>query len=158
MSKKCSILIAVLLIFSLLAFGCSQNDTSGNESGEKLSPKHGGTLRIAIDTTTALDPTFLTTSGDNQAASMWNDYLVFCGEDGRPDPERSLAESWEYDEAEKAWTFKLRKGVLFHDGKEMTSRDVKFTFDRLRDPDVGAKTVDLFSNIAEITTPDEYTV
>ena len=158
MSKKRSILIAVLLVFCLVAFGCSQNGTSGQEPSEKLSPKHGGTLRIAIDTTTALDPTFLTTSGDNQAASMWNDYLVFCDEEGRPDPERSLAESWDYDEAEKAWTFKLRKGILFHDGKEMTSRDVKYTFDRLRDPDVGAKTVDLFSNIVDITAPDEYTV
>ena len=66
--------------------------------------------------------------------------------------------SWDYDEAEKAWTFKLRKGILFHDGKEMTSRDVKYTFDRLRDPDVGAKTVDLFSNIVDITAPDDYTV
>ncbi|HHY40180.1 MAG TPA: ABC transporter substrate-binding protein [Syntrophaceticus sp.] len=158
MSKKCSVLIAVLLVFCLVSFGCSPKDQAGNETGDKLSPKHGGILRIAIDATTTLDPTFLTTSGDNQAASMWNDYLVFCDEQGRPDPERSLAESWEYDEAEKAWTFKLRKGVLFHDGKEMTSRDVKFTFDRLRDPDVGAKTVDLFSNIVDITTPDEYTV
>lgn len=153
MKKRLTILVAVLLLFSFALFACSSNDP-GEGSGEALSPKHGGTLRIAIDTTTALDPTFLTTSGDNQAAAMWNDYLVFCDEDGRPDPERSLAESWDYDEGEKAWTFKLRDNVLFHDGKEMTSRDVKYTFDRLRDPDVGAKTVDLFSNIVDITTPD----
>jgi peptide/nickel transport system substrate-binding protein len=158
LSKRCGILIAVLLAFSIASFSCSPNDTTGKEPGESLSPKHGGTLHIAIDATTALDPTFLTTSGDNQAACMWNDYLVFCDEDGRPDGERSLAESWKYDEAEKTWTFKLRKNVLFHDGKKMTSRDVKYTFDRLRDPDVGAKTVDLFSNIVDITTPDDYTV
>ncbi len=156
MKKRFTILIAVLLLLSFAMFSCSSND--GAEDADQLSAKHGGTLRVAIDTTTALDPTFLTTSGDNQAASMWNDYLVFCDEDGRPDPERSLAESWDYDEAEKTWTFKLRENVLFHDGKQMTSRDIKYTFDRLRDPDVGAKTVDLFSNIVDITTPDDYTV
>lgn len=74
--KRLTILVAVLLLFSFALFACSSNDP-GEGSGEALSPKHGGTLRIAIDTTTALDPTFLTTSGDNQAAAMWNDYLVF---------------------------------------------------------------------------------
>lgn len=157
MTKRWSIFIAVLLVLSFAMFSCSSNDAE-NKDAEQLSAKHGGTLRIAIDTTTALDPTFLTTSGDNQAASMWNDYLVFCDEDGRPDEDRSLAESWDYEEAENSWTFKLRENVVFHDGKQMTSRDVKYTFDRLRDPDVGAKTVDLFSNIVDITTPDDYTV
>ena len=47
---------------------------------------------------------------------------------------------------------------MFHDGKQMTSADVKFTFDRLRDPDVGAATVGLYENVASIEAPDDYTV
>ena len=43
MSKKRSILIAVLLVFCLVAIGCSDNDTSGQDPSEKLSPKHRGT-------------------------------------------------------------------------------------------------------------------
>ncbi len=158
MFKKFGFLVVALLVLSMASFSCSPSDKPGGDSEDTLSAKHGGTLRVAIDGTTALDPTFLTTSGDSQAASMWNDYLVFCDEDGRPDLDRSLAESWDYDETDKSWTFKLRENVLFHDGKQMTSRDIQYTFDRLRDPEVGAKTVDLFANIQEITTPDDYTV
>ena len=88
----------------------------------------------------------------------WSDFLVFFDEQNKPDPSRSVAESWEADETGTTWTFNLRRGIKFHDGKEMTSRDVKFTFDRLRDPAVGAATVTLYSNITDITAPDEYTV
>ena len=45
-----------------------------------------------------------------------------------------LAESWEIKEGEKPEiTFFLRKGVLWHDGKEFTAEDVKFTFDKIMD-------------------------
>lgn len=152
--KKYGILVALVLVFSLLLISCTPKTPDNGSEG----PEQGGTLRIAVGTTTTMDLSFLTTAGDSQVASMWKDDLVFCGEDGRPDIDRSIAESWEYDESEKTWTFKLRENVYFHDGKKMTSRDVKYTFDRLRDPDVGTKTVDLFSNIIDITTPDDYTV
>ena len=46
-------------------------------------------------------------------------------------PQPELAESWEVSKDGHAWVFKLRQGVKFHDGQELTSADVKFTFDRL---------------------------
>ncbi|MBD2869959.1 SgrR family transcriptional regulator [Paenibacillus arenilitoris] len=44
----------------------------------------------------------------------------------------SLAHAWEHDESGKEWTFHLRKGVLFHHGRELVSEDVVYTLNRLR--------------------------
>ncbi|RTE03528.1 SgrR family transcriptional regulator [Paenibacillus whitsoniae] len=43
-----------------------------------------------------------------------------------------LAHAWKTDSEGREWTFYLRKGVMFHDGHEMTADDVVFTFERLR--------------------------
>lgn len=158
MLKRLTVLLAVLLIASLALASCSPADTVDEEKPEALSPKHGGTLRSAYYAPTNMDPAFLSTVADDQIGRQWGDFLVYIDEENTPDVSRSVAESWEGDEEAKVWTFKLRQGVLFHDGKEMTSRDVKFTFDRLRDPNVGAATVALYSNIVDIAAPDEYTV
>ncbi|MBI4460325.1 MAG: ABC transporter substrate-binding protein [Acidobacteria bacterium] len=66
-----------------------------------------------------------------------------------------LAESWENPDP-LTYRFHLRRGVLFHNGKELTSEDVKFTLDslsRLTSPKKGS-----FSKLREVTAPDRYTV
>src|SRR5204863_760965 len=45
-----------------------------------------------------------------------------------------LAESWQASPDGLAWTFKLRRGVRFHDGTPLDAAAVKFTFDRVIDP------------------------
>ncbi len=176
MQKKLYILFAFALIVSVLLSACggaapaaetpaAEQPATEQPAAEQppteapvVSDKYGGILRHATYAVTVLDPAFLTSVPDDEAARQWHDFLVYIGEDNAPDPARSIAESWEYSEDGLTWTFKLRQGVLFHDGREMTSKDVKFTFDRLRDPEIGAATVALYSNIADITAPDDYTV
>ena len=158
MTKKIAVLLAVLLITSLVLVSCGPTETGGDEAPEALSPKHGGILRSAYYAPTFLDPAFLSTVSDDQIARQWGDFLVYVDEENKPDANRSLAESWVAGEEAKVWTFSLRQGILFHDGKELTSRDVKFTFDRLRDPAVGSATVALYENIVDITTPDDHSV
>jgi peptide/nickel transport system substrate-binding protein len=46
----------------------------------------------------------------------------------------ALASSWKISPDNKVWTFKLRKGVKFHDGTPMNAQAVKFSFDRIIDP------------------------
>ncbi len=162
MIKKFTVFLALLLMVSLLLVSCAPEEPVeepvDDEEPEEVYEKYGGVLRSAHYAPGNLDPAFLSTVPDDHIGRQWSDFLVYIGEDNEPDVDRSVAGSWEADESLTVWTFDLRQGILFHDGKEMTSRDVKFTFDRLRDPDVGAATVSLYSNIADITTPDDYTV
>jgi peptide/nickel transport system substrate-binding protein len=70
-----------------------------------------------------------------------------------------LATSWTSSEDSKTWTFQLREGVQFHKGYgEMTSEDVKFTFDRATDAVRVGGVREKFTNIASIETDGPYTV
>jgi peptide/nickel transport system substrate-binding protein len=71
-----------------------------------------------------------------------------------------LAHSWEISKDGKTYTFMLRKDVQFHDGAELTSEDVKATFDRIAKPPQGISIPrsSLFAAVSEIAAPDKYTV
>ncbi|HME97118.1 MAG TPA: ABC transporter substrate-binding protein [Methylomirabilota bacterium] len=94
------------------------------------TPKPGGTLISAQATeATGLDPQLVPALSRSRRSPLMYSQLVRFDETMTPRPE--LAESWETSKDGLAWTFRLREGVKFHDGQEMTSADVKFTFDRL---------------------------
>ncbi len=70
-----------------------------------------------------------------------------------------LAESWTMDPDGKSYTFKLRKGVKYHDGEAFDAADVKFSFERAKDDKSTNKAKKaVFDNIARIDTPDAHTV
>ena len=70
-----------------------------------------------------------------------------------------LAESWSVDPDGKLYTFKLRKGVKYHDGEAFDSSDVKFSFERAKAAGSTNKAKKaVFDNISRIETPDPYTV
>lgn len=114
-------------------------------------------LRIGIGTSLAtLDP-MKTTIGDEYIY----DNLVFNGltrmrEDLTVVPD--LAESWKYTPDLKKWTFALRRGVQFHNGREMVAEDVVAFFKRLLDPANAAPSRSNYEMIGQITAPDPHTV
>ena len=69
-----------------------------------------------------------------------------------------LAESFEVSDDGLTYTFRLREGVMFHDGSTMTSEDVRYSFERLRDPETGAVNFEVFNDVDAIETPDDLTV
>ena len=126
------------------------------------NPKRGGVLRVGI-------PLRAPHFDLHQSGTFFNLGSMACMHDCliRHDPRDGgktiipdLAHSWEIAKDGKTYTFHLRQGVLFHDGAELTSADVKVTFDRIVKPPPGIsipRTI-LFKAVEEIATPDKYTV
>lgn len=168
--KKCLVIFIIAVLFlsaGLLFAGGKKEAGPAPEAGkatetakpaEMKEGKYGGTLKKAFFAPNALDPAFTTSITDEEICRFWGDYLVYVDEGLMPDPSRSLAEKWDLSADGLTWTFTLRKGITFHKGQPFTSKDVKFTFDRLRDPKVGAATVALFASVTDIRTPDDSTV
>ncbi len=69
-----------------------------------------------------------------------------------------LAESYSLSADELTYTFKLRRGVKFHTGQTMTSADVKYSYDYLRDAKNGSPGAGDLSTIESIEAPDSDTV
>lgn len=64
-----------------------------------------------------------------------------------------LAESWQVSEDGLVWTFHLREEVRFHNGREMTSDDVIYSFDRILDERTGASMYSVLSGKIESIKP-----
>jgi peptide/nickel transport system substrate-binding protein len=75
-------------------------------------------------------------------------------------PAPDLAESWTSSSDGLTHTFKLRRGVKFHDGSEMTSKDVKASYDHIIFPPAGVLSArkEAYSVVEAIEAPDPYTV
>src|SRR6266704_3179281 len=75
-------------------------------------------------------------------------------------PAPDLAESWTISKDGLVYTFKLRKGVKFHDGSEMTSKDVKASYDRIIFPPPGivSDRKGQYEVVEVVEAPDPYTV
>jgi peptide/nickel transport system substrate-binding protein len=85
--------------------------------------KSGGTIRLGIPAFGAsLEPYLLNEGGALAFAGIPGEYLTYTDPRARVLP--WLAASWKPNRDASVWTFQLRKGVRFHNGQEMTSRDV----------------------------------
>src|SRR5213592_3068873 len=118
--------------------------------------KRGGTLVMLVQPEPPTLAAYLSTSGPiGQVATKVYEGLLEYDFDLKPVP--GLAESWKVGADGKTVTFKLQKGVRFHDGTPLTSADVKFSvLEVLRK--VHPRGAITFRDITDIETPDEHTV
>ncbi|MGR3778745.1 ABC transporter substrate-binding protein [Bacillus paramycoides] len=86
-------------------------------------------LQVQMNLDIALDPVYATMRSECHMVKHIYDTLVYV--DGNTNSvEPRLAFYWEYDDQKYIWTFYLRKGVQFHNRKELTAHDVEHTFKR----------------------------
>ena len=116
----------------------------------------GGTLVIGRPSdAVALDPHDETTSPGNWVMSNIYETLVVLNQQSEFVP--GLAESWEQID-DSTWEFKLREGVTFHDGTPLTAEAVKFSIDRIKDPDNPGRSASNLAPITEVVAVDDLTV
>lgn len=147
--------VALTATLTLVLAACADTETidGGGDDGEET----GGTVAVGTtDVVTALDPAG---SYDNGSFAVQNQVYPFLMNTpyGSPDVEPDIAESAEFTEPNE-YTVSLKEGLTFANGNELTSSDVKFTFDRqleIADPNGPSS---LLSNLDSVEAPDEQTV
>lgn len=102
-----------------------------------------------------LDPALATAASSLDLIALVYERLVVFDEDGQPQP--LLAESWEIPD-DLTYTFSLRPGITFHNGRMFAAEDVRYTFERIRAERINSPWADQFSSIDEIEVVDSRTV
>jgi peptide/nickel transport system substrate-binding protein len=131
--------------------GSSSSSTSTGTGAAPSSGKKGGTLRVAgVTPAAAVNPLTVADAGGLLMLNQTGEFLIFDS-NLKLALQPMLALSWKPNTDGSVWTFKLRPGVTFHDGKQMTADDVVYTFKQLSDPKVASNALSAFTGVL---TPD----
>lgn len=164
--KKLLTLILCLAMVLTVFVGCSSTpateegaSSSGDAAqGEAADSEYKDTLVFAMNTDVqSMDPQIQNDTTSEQVVKMLYNTLLKFEDDGTVVGD--LAESWSVSEDKLTWTFNLKQGVKFHNGKELTSADVKATFDRALNAEAGGlRTTEIIKMFTAVEAPDPYTV
>jgi oligopeptide transport system substrate-binding protein len=106
---------------------------------ETPTPTHEkGVLNLWDTGPVTLDPAISSEMTSHNYVMQIFSGLVRLGEEAKPVPD--IAESWQTSDDGKTYTFYLRKGIKFHDGKEVTAHDFKYSWERACHPETGSQT------------------
>lgn len=134
-------LLAVILMSATLTValcGCG---------GDKADKASSITIGIPQDLEDSLDPHKAVAAGTKEI--LFNIYEGLVKPDKNGDLYPAVAESYEVSEDGLTYTFKLRKGVKFHDGSTVTADDVLYCISKNADAEGGSQLASAFSNIKE---------
>ena len=142
--------IAIILSMMLSAAVLEAKEVSQDK------PRYGGTLVWGVAyKPTIINPILTTQSVSASLQDLIFNQLIRLNAKGEIEPD--LAQSWEISDDGLIYTFHLRKGVKFHDGVECTAEDVKFTFDKIIDPQINSPFRPPFQLVKEFKAIDKYT-
>ncbi|MNW25970.1 Oligopeptide-binding protein AppA precursor [compost metagenome] len=159
--------LSSLAVLSLIISGCGGGSTASQQpsdppastaAGDKTGAiQPGGIVRVAMSTEPDnLDPYLSAATDTSSMMDNVFDGLFEAGVDGGLVP--AIAESYEISEDGLTYTFKLRQGVKFHDGTDLTSADVYYSYAKLAGLEGAEPLSSKFASVAKINTPDDYTV
>ncbi|MDP2858322.1 MAG: ABC transporter substrate-binding protein [Bacillota bacterium] len=158
-------LVVAMVVVAMIAAGCAPQATPPKTEPKpatppappKEEPKYGGTFIVAqYSDITNLCPFLSTDGASNVVNTIIHRPLVQYRYNNVPTP--VMAESWSFSTDGLTWTFKLRKGIKWHDGTEFTAEDVKFTYETILDPKTKSVRAGDLAPVKKIETPDPYTV
>lgn len=156
MSLRRFLTLGLVALMAVLLIACSSDSSDSDDSSssdDAAEPTAGGEINIAY----SAQPPVLDPQVGNAvitAEVMGHVFEPLLTTDSEYNIKPSLAESWEQSEDGLTVTFKLREGVLFHNGEEMKAEDVVASMNRWKDGPGGRGQ---FEN-AEFVEVDEYTV
>lgn len=123
---------------------------------DATEPVQGGMLRLTLGgEPDQLDPARTISLLSSLVMDNIYESLVYIDDAGLPQP--WLAESWEISDDNKEITFKIRQGVKFHDGTDLDANAVKFTYDRILDPELAAPYKAFVETLESVEAPDATT-
>jgi peptide/nickel transport system substrate-binding protein len=124
----------------------------------KRHPQRGGTLDYGSSgDASGLDAHRHNTNHISTPLSVIYTGLTDIDQQGNIVP--GLAESWEPSKDLTSWVFRLRKGVLFHNGREVDAEAIKLNFQRIQDPQTGGDWErGAIANVASVEVLDKYTL
>lgn len=157
--------LAAVAAFALIASACGSDDDTSSESDSSVAGADdtaaegaaGGTLIAGQGAEPDRFDPHLTTAGVSfQVLENVYDTLVQPGDDLSMEP--ALATEWSVSDDGLVWTFNLREGVTFHNGRAFTADDVVYSFDRIKDPDTGSGAAFRLDNVESVVAVDPTTV
>uniref|UniRef100_UPI003100F1B1 ABC transporter substrate-binding protein n=1 Tax=Neorhizobium sp. EC2-8 TaxID=3129230 RepID=UPI003100F1B1 len=145
--KRRFFLAGTAAVFAAPALGLAQT----------AKPAKGGTLRISVDqAASVIHPLLTRVNPEYLVTELLYSNLTRLKVDMSVEPD--LAESWTANGGLTEWTFKLRKGVTFHDGSPFTAKDVVATFKAILDPATASPGRNNVGPITDVVAVDDTTV
>ncbi|MGB8455233.1 MAG: ABC transporter substrate-binding protein [Anaerocolumna sp.] len=145
---------AVIVFFAVFAYGCTSkasdalktqetSDTADNQTGK---PTYGGEINVAcINEIDSLDPYAAVAAGTKEI--MFNVFEGLVKYDFNGEIKPAIAESYDISEDFKTYTFHIRKNIRFHNGQELTNKDIIFSLQKA----INSATAASLKNIESVT-------
>lgn len=154
-----------LLVVTSIVSACADRAPDADAPAERPprpevpeAERSGGTLVVAGDNDlTSMNP-LVSTDTESLQHQLHVLFTTLVRNDPDFQPVPYLAESWEFSPDGQSVTIVLREDVKWHDGEPVTARDVVFTWEAARNPEIGYANVDYFDAWEGVELIDEYTL